>query len=315
MSLLFETTDVEAAREVFSRLYDIRRFAAPGERPFMRIAQDEVGQASLHRLTFSMDCDVDGAPLDSFFVGYLAAGKITYHYGRHMPDSPAYGAGDVFLALEPGVPFHADLSGADMHFAVLGPALLAEVAGTAPGRVARPIQFTGYQPARPEDTRLWLSTHGFVRDQARDAPAGADLVTGAAARLIAATALAVFPNNTLTDPTVEDRHDAHPVTLRRAVSFIDDNARNDISPADIAAAAHVTIRALQLAFRRHLDCTPTAYLRRVRLEHARRELLAADPRDETVTAVAYRWGFSSHSRFTAYYRQAYGVAPTTALYN
>jgi len=31
-------------------------------------------------------------------------------------------------------------------------------------------------------------------------------------------------------------------------------------------AAHVTVRAVQLAFRRHLDTTPMAYLRRVRLE-------------------------------------------------
>jgi len=30
------------------------------------------------------------------------------------------------------------------------------------------------------------------------------------------------------------------------------------------------------------------YLRRVRLEHARHGLLAADPASETVTAVAYR---------------------------
>jgi hypothetical protein len=31
--------------------------------------------------------------------------------------------------------------------------------------------------------------------------------------------------------------------------------------ADIAAAARVTTRAVQLAFRRHLDTTPTDYLR------------------------------------------------------
>ena len=33
----------------------------------------------------------------------------------------------------------------------------------------------------------------------------------------------------------------------------------------------------------------------------------------TVTAVAYRWGFPSPSRFTAYYRQAYGVTPNQTL--
>jgi AraC-like DNA-binding protein len=312
MPVLIETTDVEAACQVFATLYNIRRFAAPGDRPYMRIGQDQFGPVGLHRLTFSMECDVDGAPLDALWFGYLGAGEITYHYGRHIPDSPVYGPGDVFLALEPDVPYHADLSAADLHFAAFGPSLLAQVADS-PGRLARPIQFTAFQPATPEDTRLWLRIHGLVRDQLHDAPAVAPLVTGAAARLLAATALSVFPNDALTEPTAEDRHDAHPATLRRAVSFIDDNAHSDITPADIAAAAHVTIRALQLSFRRHLGCTPTTYLRRIRLEHAHRDLLAADPQRETVTAVAYRWGFASHSRFTAHYRHAYGVLPSDTL--
>ena len=71
---------------------------------------------------------------------------------------------------------------------------------------------------------------------------------------------------------------------------------------------------MQLAFRRHLDTTPLGYLRRVRLDYAHRQLAAADPRYESVTAVAYRWGFSS-SRFAAYYRQAYGVLPSQTLRN
>jgi hypothetical protein len=99
----------------------------------------------LHRLTFSMECDVDGAPLGALFVGYLCAGEITYHYGEHMPDSPVYGPGDVFLAVEPDVPYDADLSGADLHFAALGPSLLAQVAGSPPS-TAMP---TGFCPAIP----------------------------------------------------------------------------------------------------------------------------------------------------------------------
>ena len=71
---------------------------------------------------------------------------------------------------------------------------------------------------------------------------------------------------------------------------------------------------MQLAFRRHLDTTPTRYLRRVRLDHAHRQLLTADPERDTVTAVAYRWGFASSSRFAAYYRTAYGVSPSSTLH-
>ena len=124
--------------------------------------------------------------------------------------------------------------------------------------------------------------------------------------------LVTFPNTTSADPTIEDRHDAHPTTLRRALAFIDENAHTDVTVADIADAAHVTVRAVQLAFRRHLDTTPMEYLRRVRLEHAHNELKDADP-TTTVTSVAYRWGFPSSSRFAAHYRQLYGVSPRTTL--
>ncbi len=44
-----------------------------------------------------------------------------------------------------------------------------------------------------------------------------------------------------------------------------------------------------------------------------RRALAADPVHETVTAVAYRWGFRSSSRFAAAYRHAYGVLPSQTL--
>ena len=56
-----------------------------------------------------------------------------------------------------------------------------------------------------------------------------------------------------------------------------------------------------------------AYLRRVRLDRAHCQLMDADPGRESVTAVAYRWGFASPGRFAAYYREAYGVPPSQTL--
>lgn len=158
----------------------------------------------------------------------------------------------------------------------------------------------------------------------------------------AAAVLGAFPSNALLEPAAADRRDAHQATVRRAVAyidghadqpvpladiaaaagttglrrtvaFIDENAHTDISVADIAAAAFVSVRAAQLAFARHMRTTPTDYLRRVRLDHAHHDLAAADPGRDTMTAIAYRWGFGSASRFTAHYRQAYSVTATQTL--
>ncbi len=102
-------------------------------------------------------------------------------------------------------------------------------------------------------------------------------------------------------------------TTGRAIAFIEERAHDDISVGDIAAAAFVTVRAVQLAFRRHLDTTPLNYLRRVRLEHAHDALLSADPDRNTVAEIAAAWHFANASRFSAYYRVAFGVAPAQTL--
>jgi transcriptional regulator GlxA family with amidase domain len=87
-----------------------------------------------------------------------------------------------------------------------------------------------------------------------------------------------------------------------------------ITVSDVADAACVGPRALQLAFSRHLGMTPKAYVRRVRLEAAHRELQAADPTaGDTVAAIALRWGFPKPDRFAAAYRTEFGVLPSHTL--
>jgi AraC-like DNA-binding protein len=44
-----------------------------------------------------------------------------------------------------------------------------------------------------------------------------------------------------------------------------------------------------------------------------RDLINGDPAHESVTAVAYRWGFPSASRFASRCRHAYGVSPSHTL--
>lgn len=105
----------------------------------------------------------------------------------------------------------------------------------------------------------------------------------------------------------------HPRMLRRALDFIHENSQYDISIRDIAAAADVTPRAIQYAFREHLQTTPLEYLRRIRLERAHRELKSADPAFDTVTSIAGRCGFSHPGRFSSAYKQVFGVEPSRTL--
>jgi transcriptional regulator GlxA family with amidase domain len=105
--------------------------------------------------------------------------------------------------------------------------------------------------------------------------------------------------------------DATSETLRRAVRLIEERAQEDLSVAELALACGVTPRALQYAFRRHLGCTPMAYLRRVRLDLARQALREGEA--STVSDAAARYGFFNPGRFAAGYREAFDENPSDTL--
>jgi AraC-like DNA-binding protein len=314
MSVTFETTDPELAVHLLRGCYADRVRVTPRGRPGrIRGEQAPLTQAvGLDQLSVRCSFDVAADPLSILVIADVRAGRVSY---GPAGGERRYGPGDVCVAAQPGLPYMARCADCDVAAATVSPAVLGRVSATAPGRSPAPVRLTGYQPVSAAAAMHWKAAYAYVRNQILGVPAAAaqPLLIAAAEQLLLATALAAFPNNALTDPTIEDRHDAHPATVRRAVAFIEENAHRAITVADIAAAANVTIRAVQLAFRRHLDTTPLVYLRRVRLEHAHRDLLAGSPAIETVTAVAYRWGFPSTSRFTEQYRSAYGVLPSHTL--
>ncbi|MFE4950216.1 AraC family transcriptional regulator [Leifsonia sp. NPDC056665] len=83
--------------------------------------------------------------------------------------------------------------------------------------------------------------------------------------------------------------------------------------AELAADVSLSVRSLQEGFRRSLDTTPMAYLRRLRLERAHDELSAAEPGAVSVTEVATRWGFVHLGRFSSTYTREYGERPSATL--
>ena len=154
----------------------------------------------------------------------------------------------------------------------------------------------------------------YVRSVAGTALCGeSPLLAAELRRHVAATVLATFPNTAESGPPGFDERSGTPAILRRAIAFIDENAVRDISLADIAAAASVTPRAVQYSFRKHRECSPLEYVRKVRLHHAHLELRARDPGVESVAAIARKWGFGHAGRFAALHREIYGETPSRTL--
>jgi AraC-like DNA-binding protein len=309
----FETADPDQARTFLDRTYGAQ-ILTDRRRTQMRLTVTRTDAGSFSQSDLALSAEFTFLLQDQGNVRIDTIGAGTFQTDRGK-DTARYQTGDAFIACRPGASHTVRTRDFRAHAVVLPLALLAKVAGPAPQRPPVPLRFLAADPLSVAARHQWRATTRFVTDVLTSPQAGPrPLVAGSAGQLLAATALAVFPSNALTDPTAADRHDASTATVQRAVDFIHDHAREDLSAADVAAAAGVTIRAVQLAFRTHLDTTPMRYLRRIRLEHVHRQLRAADPARESVPAIAAQWGFASLGRFTRYYRQAYGVMPQETLH-
>lgn len=115
-------------------------------------------------------------------------------------------------------------------------------------------------------------------------------------------------------PYAERRHH-HPgsATLaRRAEDYLLTNLQAPLTIRDLCSAMGASERTLHMTFRMHLDTTPKAHLKTLRLNAVRRELLEASP-GTSVMDVAMRWGFFHAGWFSQDYRRLFGESPSKAL--
>ena len=171
--------------------------------------------------------------------------------------------------------------------------------------------FTSYVPHSPAAGARWRATVDQLSSKL--GPTSTPAESDAAARLLGHTLLETFPNNVVVPAEQEGDGDPHdsPSTVRRAARIIEQRACEELSAADLARECGVTLRTLQYAFRRHLGCTPQDYLRRVRLDLARRAM-----RDGTSTSVsdaAASFGFFNPGRFASDYRQVFDENPRQTM--
>lgn len=82
---------------------------------------------------------------------------------------------------------------------------------------------------------------------------------------------------------------------------------------DICATTEVSERTLQYAFRSAMQLTPVAYLRTLRLNRVRTDLLLALPAHTNVTQIAMRWGFVHLGEFSQEYKRLFGERPSETL--
>ena len=127
------------------------------------------------------------------------------------------------------------------------------------GTAAADLRFEDVRPVSTAMAGHWEATLDYV-DRQLDTPDSAlafPLVRAEVLATLAASALAVFPNTTMTTLEVPGPGAVAPRALRRAVAYMEAHAEEPIR-LGIAEAAGTSSRSLQHAFARHYDASPMA---------------------------------------------------------
>jgi AraC-like DNA-binding protein len=293
-----------------------RRFFAGAYAPGWRVSGLTTRSAVTHRrcAADSMAIDevliqgrlvVEIPPGDTVVVIQPRAGSLTVTGGPFPEvDCPVLVAHGMSCALQ--------VNGARFDVVTIAADALHKIAADWQSPPSQHIRFLNWRPRSLGAVRAWRRALDYVTATlAAPDTAQQPLIVAAMAPLLAGALVECYPCNVTEQDLAGDP--SLPETLKDAVAFIHRHAAGDVSINDIAAAVHLTPRAVQYLFRRQLDTTPTEYVRRVRLHRAHEELTAGERATTTVTEIAQRWGFAHTGRFAVLYRQAYGQSPHATL--
>jgi AraC family transcriptional regulator len=169
----------------------------------------------------------------------------------------------------------------------------------SPGRLsaleAHPIA-SGAAAHVPAGSARWLVTRLYREFTARDSAAALAL-EGLALELLAETAR----------HAERSAGSSAPLWLNHVQDLLHEQFRESLSLEEIAVTAGVHPTHLARAFRRSFHCTVGQYIRRLRIDQARRLLASGE---QSLCEIALDCGFYDHSQFTRTFREVTGMAPS-----
>lgn len=257
---------------------------------------------------FGAETSVDPGPKGCYHVNVAVSGRVASTCGdRHAV--AALGQGAVFTP-EPHTTLpHWTPDAALVALKIRRASLESELSALLGRPVGSAVDFDLSYPLTTPAARSWLATLGLLLSELGrpdSLAASAPLYREQLERLVI-SGLVLAQRNDYTDELAAPVGGLRPRTVARVVALIEEHPEAPYTLADLARHAGVGARRLQQGFREHVGVTPTAFLRRTRLQRAHRDLLHGE---DSVSDIALRWGFSHLSRFAQAYRRQYGVPPS-----
>lgn len=297
--------DLDEALAFFTPGYDLRspqlRRTGPSSRwDFAGVGDERISMRSSH---LGADLRSSSRNDDDVIVAWIRGGRSTI---QHAGTSTTLRRGVPVV-----LPFgeHYDLHHLDIAISLvqIDRSFVAGIAGDDD------FAFDPVREPDPAGLRRWTDVVRRLTPRFLDVRNGmTDIERRDIAEELARTAISAFPRQHAWSSVIRGTGPEHD-RVRRAIEYVHAHAKDAIGTTEIAEAAGLSARGLQQSLRRHLDLTPGDFLRSVRLDGAHGDLRRAERAVTSVADIARAWGFGHLGRFSASYRERFGVLPSETL--
>jgi AraC-like DNA-binding protein len=309
---LVSTTDLDAAREEVARVFCPHVLTPTRQKSKIDVVHNgyRFGNVGLNYIRYGDEITITPGQLADFYLVQIPlAGKAVVNAGSHTVFADRHVASiaspDDFVDM-------VWSDGCEKLIVYLD----RNAVETAAAALERDVERTAvrFNPAMQLDSppiRSWLRLIRFLSDEIEDNGVLLDspLMAAHIEDTVISGLLASQESNVVAghERWVGNR------AIRRVVDIMMDQPDHPWKLLDLAQSVGLSVRSLQDGFQRDLGQSPLEFLRSIRLDRARADLIAAHPGTHTVAAIASQWGFTHLGRFSSIYRLRFFESPSQTL--
>lgn len=311
---LFLTRDIEQARQWGTRTFcenELRNIDVRGELNASMLYR-RYGSIGIGRMSYGGDVTIRPSTFDDFYLVQvpLSGGERITHGSETIYSSPTVGS--ILNARQQHEINHG--KGTEKLILRINRDLVERLCGQHLGNGSQTkVEFETAMPLDSASGKRWASTMQWLFDFLDGTQSSSPLLVAQIEHMIGSLLLVSHASNHSSALNEERSRSVTPAFIRKAELFIEERAHEPITVGDIAEHVGVSASSLYTGFRRYRNTSPMLLLKSIRLNRVREQLLRSDPKNTTVTAAAYQWGFAHLGHFTTDYKRWFGESPSETL--
>ncbi len=316
LSPVFTSHDLDETRHSVARIFKPHDLTVYGPKQTLNAHMDHfaLGAVSINRLCYGANVVIEPDCLQDFLLVQMPmAGRAEIRCGAQFVESHPLKAS----VLTPSLPLHMRWEGeCDQLIVRIDRKVLEDACSARLGyALPKALEFELGMPLDSGAGHAWKAFVEFLAvSPFLQSAQTSELVLAHIEQLLVDTLLDQHPHNF--SELLRAPAEAAPVAyVQRAQEYILAHSHESITMQTLAEQAAISARSLYNGFRQHRGITPMAFLRLVRLQKVRDQLLQArrEGRRPSITQIALDCGFVHLGHFSQAYRRQYNETPTETL--